>query len=179
MGNSLQEQLKRSGLVDDKQLRKAKGEQRRKRKQGSAEADQAQSVARDVRAAAQEKAARDRELDAQRKAEADARARAAQVRQLVERGRVPREQGEVAYHFTDDKVVRRLHLTPAIHQQVVDGTLAVVRGGDDYELVPDAVAEKIAERDAHCIVVRNKGGGQACGEAGDYEGYDVPDDLMW
>ncbi len=176
MSNSLQDQLKRSGLIDDKQARKARLEKRGKRKRGETDAE-ADAVREQARRAAAEKAERDRALNRERQAEMEARAVAAQVRQLIERNRRPREAGDVAYNFTDGTFVRRLHLGPALHAEVVAGVLAVVRLDDGYELVPAPVARKIAERDPDTVVVLNEGSGAE--DADGYEGYEIPDDLMW
>ena len=75
MGNSLQDQLKRSGLVDDKQLKKARQEQRRARKRGQPQPGAADAARADVRQRAAEKAERDRRLNAERDAAQAGRAR--------------------------------------------------------------------------------------------------------
>ena len=178
MGNSLQDQLKRSGLVDDKKLRKARQEKRSKRKRGEGEGD-GDALREQTRRAAAEKAARDRALNLERQEHADAQARAAQVRQLVERSKVPRGAGDVVYNFTDGKAVRRLHLDAATHAAVVAGMLAVVRLDDGHELVPAAVARQIAERDPGTVLVLNEAAEPRVDDADGYEGYEVPDDLMW
>lgn len=176
MGNSLQDQLKRSGLVDEKQARKARQDKRGKRKRGEADADVA-AVREQARRAAADKTERDRALNRERQDEMEARAVAAQVRQLIERNRRPREPGDVVYNFTDGAVVKRLHLEPARHAEVVAGALAVVRLDDGYELVPAPVARKIAERDPGAVLVLNEGSGEDVADG--YEGYEIPDDLMW
>jgi len=176
MGNSLQDQLKRSGLVDEKKIRKVRQDRRAKRKRGESDTE-AEAVREQARAAAAENAERDRALNRERQAEAEARAVAAQVRQLVERNRVARREGDVAYNFTDGTVVRRVHLDTGAHAEVVAGALAIVRLGDGYEVVPAPVARKIAERQPGDVLVLNEASGAA--ESEDYAGYEIPDDLMW
>jgi uncharacterized protein YaiL (DUF2058 family) len=177
VGNSLQDQLKRSGLVDDKQIRKAKQERHHKRRRGvpgDEVTDEARALARK---AAAEKAERDRRLNLEREAEAEAKAVAAQVRQLIEMNRVPRGDADEPYNFADSKAVKRLYLSRAMHAQMTGGKLAIVRYGDGYEVIPAAVAEKIAARDEHCVVVRNDDDPSTKGDG--YEDFKIPDDLMW
>jgi uncharacterized protein YaiL (DUF2058 family) len=53
-----------------------------------------------------------------------------------------------------------------------------VKVNDVYDIVPRAVATKIAERDESAIIVANDQSAED--EADDeYADYKVPDDLMW
>ena len=180
MSGSLLDQLKKSGLVNDHQARKAESEKRKQQRQGRGKGkpvpvDEARQLAR---IAAAEKAERDRELNRQRQAQTEHRALAAQVRQLVETHRLAREHGDVAYHFTDGKLIKRLDLPAALHRKVVEGAAAIVRLGDGYEVVPAAVAERIEARDPSMVLVRNRPG-RRDDEDDPYAGHEVPDDLMW
>jgi hypothetical protein len=58
------------------------------------------------------------------------------------------------------------------------GSLAVVRHGGSYEVIPREAALKIQERDAQRIVLLNT---QTEGPDADdpYAAYQIPDDLMW
>ena len=94
MGNSLQEQLLKAGLVNEHKLKEARSDKRRTVKQtgkpGSGPDDAARLAAERARA---EKAARDRELNRQRQEEAARRARENELRQLIHTHRVVREGG--------------------------------------------------------------------------------------
>jgi uncharacterized protein YaiL (DUF2058 family) len=113
---------------------------------------------------------------------ADSRAIAAQIRQLIENHRQPKDagQGEVEYNFTDRKVIKKLRVSPAVQQQIVRGQLAIVKLGEGYELVPRVVAEKIALRDQQVVLVANAPStGQQADDDDPYKDYVIPDDLMW
>lgn len=182
MKNSLQDQLKKSGLVNDKQLKKARHEKQSKRRKGDASADaQNEEARRLAKAAAAEKVERDRALNRERQAEANAKAVRAQVRQLIETNRVSREGGEVPFNFTHGSTVRRILVTPEQHRQIVSGGLAVVLLGETYELVPVAVLSGLIERAPDVVIVDNSTPeAKAVGEVDDqYAGYEVPDDLTW
>ncbi len=181
MGNSLHEQLKKAGLVTDRQLQQAhkakqKKEklQRKSRKKGKVE-DQAEAEAR--RAAAAD-AERDRELNHQRVERERQKAIAAQIRQLIESNRVAKAEGEITYSFTDGKKVARMFVSETVRKQLSQGRIAIVRLGQRYELVPAAVAEKIRQRDPSSVVLCNDLPA-AADEDDLYADYQVPDDLVW
>lgn len=176
MSSSLRDQLVKAGLVDAHRARQAEAERRRQGRQerGGRPAPGGPGPGR----SRAQKAERDRELNRQRQAEAQRRALAAEVADLVRAHRVSPEGGEVAYHFTDGKTVKRLFVTRAQQGQLAAGHLAVVREGQGYALVPADAAEKIGARDPACIVVLNRP--EPAVEADDpYAGYQVPDDLIW
>lgn len=179
MGNSLQDQLLKAGLIDAKQAKKAKAgkppPKKKKKQRGEAELSDSARAAQQAQAA---KLARDRELEAKRKAEAERKALGAQVRQLIEQHRLDREGAEIDYHFTDQAKVRRLLVTAAIQSGLVKGRMDIVRLGDRYEVVPAEVAEKIRQRDPDAVMPRNAAE-QPADPDDPYADYQVPDDLMW
>lgn len=176
MANSLKDQLVRSGLVSKHQANTAKNKKHVKaRKQGATATAESERLAKEALAA---KAKRDRELNKERDARAQEKAIAAQVRQLVVINRVPRDDGEIAYHFTDGKLVRTIHVTEKLTRQIANGQLAIVRLDDGYELVPSPVAKKIAVRDEACVIACEEPTHEA-GADDEYAEYQIPDDLMW
>ncbi len=181
MGNTLLEQLKKTGLVDEKKARKVKqGQYKSKKQKGKkgapAPVSEATLLAQKARA---EKAERDRRLNQQRKAEAERKAIAAQIRQLIETNRVDSGDGDVAYHFTDATVVKRLHVSPQVHRHLASGRLAIARLDDGYALVPVGVAEKIRQRDEQSIILCGQADETEAAEDDPYADYKIPDDLMW
>ncbi|MDZ7754362.1 MAG: DUF2058 domain-containing protein [Gammaproteobacteria bacterium] len=182
MSSSLQDQLLKTGVANEQQAKKAhkaKVERRKHQEKARKGAPPASAEEREqLRRAQTEKAARDRTLNLQRQEAAARRARVAEIRQLVEAHRQPREGGDVPYHFVDDTVVRRIHVTKAMHERLGRDQLAVVRYGDGYEVVPVAVAEKIKTRDPAAVIPPNLSD-KPLEEDDPYAGYEVPDDLMW
>lgn len=179
MGNAFGDQFLKAGLVNKSQLNKAKKsknkQQKLKQKQKVEVVDEAAVAARK---AVEEKAARDRELNLRQKEEAERRAVQAQIRQLIELNRLPRDEGEVAYHFQDGTAIRKLFVTEAIRDRLARGQLAIVRLDETYEVVPAGVAEKIRLRDGSYVISSEE---QQAEDQGDdpYADYKVPDDLMW
>ena len=179
MANAFGDQFLKAGLVSKSQLDKAKKSKNKQQKQSQKQKieviDEAAVAARQ---AAADKAARDRELNRRQKEEAGRRAIQAQVRQLVVLNRLPRDDGEVGYHFQDGTAIRKIFVTQDIHDKLVRGLLAIARLDDGYEVLPSVVAEKIMLRDDSCIV-SNEPTRQEQGEDDPYADYKVPDDLMW
>lgn len=179
MGNSLQEQLLKAGLVDEQQARAAKKAKHKQRKQGRGGQNEAveenQLRARKVLA---DKARRDRELNRRQKEQAERKAIRAQIRQLIEVNRQPRDDGELAYNFQDNNKVKRLFVTEDQQKQLSCGLVAIVKLNGHYEVVPVTVAEKIHILDGRCVVVCNAGQ-QSDDKEDPYSAYKVPDDLIW
>lgn len=179
MANSFGDQFLKAGLVNKSQIdqaKKAKSKQQKlKQKQKIEVVDEAAIAARQD---AEARAARDRELNRQRKEEAERRAVQAQIRQLIELNRLPRDEGDIGYNFQDGVAIRKIHVTPPVHDRLSRGLLAIVRLDERYEIIPAVVAEKILLRDAGCIVSHAAARPEA-GEDDAYADYKVPDDLMW
>ncbi|MYM63020.1 DUF2058 domain-containing protein [Pseudomaricurvus sp. HS19] len=177
--SSLQDQLLKAGLVDQKKAKALGKEKRKQAKQqpkGHTQEDEAKLAARK---ALEEKSARDRELNQQRQAEADRKAIQAQIQQLISINRIDRQQGEVAYQFADGKTIKKLYVTDKLQQQLGAGQIAIVRFGGDYQLIPAAVADKIRQRDESAIVLHNQRSSAVAEEDDPYADYQIPDDLMW
>ncbi|WP_323844722.1 DUF2058 domain-containing protein [Microbulbifer magnicolonia] len=177
--SSLQDQLLKAGLVDGK---KAKQISKEKRKQQKVAKKSAQPQVDETKAAVEqaraEKAARDRALNAERDAAAQKKAIAAQIKQLVANNRQPKGNGDIAYNFTFAKKIKSLYVSEAVRDHLAAGRLVIVGLGEQFELVPRVIADKIAERDAD-MVVRTATDTTAVDEDDPYADYQIPDDLMW
>jgi uncharacterized protein YaiL (DUF2058 family) len=178
MSNALQEQLRKAGLVNDKQLKKAQKDQRKER-QRTAENKEADAEKIRLQQALSEKAARDRELNLKKKEAEERKAMTAQIRQLVEANRQSAD-GEIAFNFADGGIIKRIYVDEATRKRLAQGQTAIVKLDGKYELVPAVIAERIAARDASCVVLKNDPRQTGEGNADDpYAAYQVPDDLVW
>lgn len=179
MALSLRDQMLKAGLVNEKQAKQAvkqKQKQQRLEHKGQVEKDDSQKLA--AQQAMAEKAARDQELNRQQKEKAEQKAKVAQVKQLIEASRLPKLTTEDYYNFVDDKKVKRLSVNDLMRNKLSSGSLAIVRHGGGYEVIPREAALKIQERDARRVVLLNTP--TEAPDADDpYAAYQVPDDLMW
>lgn len=181
---SLQDQLLKAGLADKSSAKQARQDKRKKQKLKN---KQKQPVVDETTAAAQQaaeaKKARDRELNEQQQAAREQRSIAAQVRQLITINTQDPGKPDVVLNFTDDNVVKRMHVSEQVRVQVTQGRLAVVKLDDAYRLVPMPVADKIAQRDEASVIHRadkHTSQTEQHQEEDDwYADYQIPDDLTW
>ena len=176
---SLQEQLLKAGLVDQKKVKRVHQDKSKQKKverhTGVQSEEETRSAALDAQ---QKKRELVRELNAKRDAEANKKAVFAQIVQMVQQSRQSKGRGDIPYNFTYGTKIERIHVSEAVRSQLSSGQLAIVRLGDATELVPKVVADKIAERDPS-LVVRVKKPASQPAEDDPYADYKIPDDLMW
>ncbi|MFC4258778.1 DUF2058 domain-containing protein [Marinobacter lacisalsi] len=177
---SLQDQLLKAGLADEKKLKAHQKEKKKQRKQQPKGAVQQDETKLRAQKAREEKAERDRQLNQQRNEEARRKAIAAQIRQLVESNRLDRNRCDTDYQFVHGKKIKKILVDDTMTDQLSRGRLAVVFVDERYEVVPEPVARKIMERDEDSVVVLHERAQQADQDEDDpYAGYEIPDDLMW
>ncbi|AZT83543.1 DUF2058 domain-containing protein [Marinobacter sp. NP-4(2019)] len=176
---SLQDQLLKAGLADEKKAKAIRNEKKKQRKQqpkGTVQVSEAEIRARKAR---EEKAERDRQLNLERQKEAEKKAIQAQIRQLVNTNRLDRSRGETSYQFVHDKKIKKIFVDDKMVDQLSRGRLAIVFVNDQYEIVAEGVARKIQERNENAVVVLHDRHKDDVGEDDPYAGYEIPDDLMW
>nr|WP_254774610.1 DUF2058 family protein [Marinobacter sp. AC-23] len=94
---SLQDQLLKAGLADQKKAKAIRNEKHKQRKQQPKGAVQVNETEMRARQAREEKAEHDRQLNLKRQQEAEKKAIKAQIRQLVDTNRLDRSRGETSY----------------------------------------------------------------------------------
>ena len=178
---SLQDQLLKSGLVSAAQAKSAKSDKHKQtqqqRKNNVTVVDEAKEL---VKKAQAEKAERDRELNQLIKQQEEQKQLLAQVKQLIELNKQPKDADGLAYHFNDKNKIKTLYVSEAMREQIIRGRLAIVKLEENYEVVSAEVAKKINLRDAASVIVHN----EICASAVDnkddpYADYQIPDDLIW
>lgn len=182
MPNSLQDQLKKSGLVDDKkakQLERAKNKQEKlARKTRNPSVDEAKLAMEKAKA---EQVERDRQLNLEKNKQAEQNAIAAQIKQLIEMNAISKE-GDQKFNFTDANVIKHMYVSQAQVDQLSRGTLAIVvqKNGKDrnYVLVPMGVALKVEQRDQEVVLFKAQEN-TTINEDDPYAEFQIPDDLTW
>lgn len=180
MGNSLQDQLLKVGLVDKSKINKAKKQRKTQaRQQRNTKGITAQRPDPQRQREQQEKAARDRELNERRNEVRRQRELAAEIKQLVINNRHPRSDNEddKPFYFENKGKIKRLYGSPQTHKLISSGRLVIVNFNGVFELVPPDVAEKIRGRNPSLVIDLPD---EQQPDANDpYAQYQVPDDLMW
>jgi uncharacterized protein YaiL (DUF2058 family) len=179
---SLQEQLLKSGLVSTGQARAVKAEKQQHHNK-VATTDEAKGLAQKAQL---EQAERDRELNQRHQQKEERKQLAAQVKQLIEQHRLPKDKtladqfdDSLAYHFTDNNKVKALYVLKATREQITQGQLAIVKLGKQYEIIPAEIAVKIKARGALSVIVFNEPTGLIDNKEDPYAAYQIPDDLTW
>jgi uncharacterized protein YaiL (DUF2058 family) len=178
MSSSLRDQLLKAGLVSEKQVKEAEKQLRKPARKAPRAAPPRIPTAADQAQAA--KAARDRELNRRKAEKAEAKARAAQIRQIIEEHRLPSSDDAAPFYFQDGVHLKRLHVDAEQRRKIIEGTLAIARYGRGFAVLPLPAAEKVRERDPRAVVdLGAVVGAQSVHEDDAYKGFEVPDDLMW
>lgn len=180
MSLSLRDQLLQAGLINEKQAKQAakqKFDTQRQQARSPTPAIDEKKLA--LQREAESKCARDQELNRQRQEKIERTARRAQIKQLVDQNRVAKAESGDPYNFVDGKKIRRIPVDAATREALGRGSLMIVRCDGRYELVPAAIAERIAERDAHAVIPRVAEPAKIVDDNDPYKDFVVPDDLMW
>lgn len=182
MAGSLQDQLLKAGLADADKAKKMNKEKRKQAKVARRSGEEI--VSEDKKAAQQaraEQVQRDRQLNQALNSKAQRKAINAQIKQLIDNNKLDKGRGDIGFNFTDGKKVKKLYVSAMEQKQLSAGRLAIVKQGDQYEMLPRPVADKIAERDADRVIACDQDEAVALTEEEQdwYKDYEIPDDLMW
>ena len=174
---SLKDQLLKAGLAPKKKAQKPK----KKKAPPPPKNKRAKVGEATLRAqrAMLAKAKKDKKLNEQRVKDAEKKAKIAEIKQLIDKNKLERKDGETAYHFTFAKKVKKIYVTDEQQTLLSKGKIGIVTlGNDQYFLVPQEVANKILEREQN-FVVRSKEQDQNADQSDEYANYQIPDDLNW
>ncbi|MEF1256535.1 MULTISPECIES: DUF2058 domain-containing protein [unclassified Vibrio] len=169
---TLQEQMLKAGLVNEKKLKKAKKGSKKSRVQ-----------AREVKAAVEEnkrqQQERDKALSNEQKEQRLSKEIQAQIKQLIEMNKIDLKDGDIKYNFTDGTLVKSVYVESLVRDQLAKGILSIARSEESYVVIPSSVAKKIALRDESAIIEQNAPAEDLPAEDDPYADFVVPDDLMW
>jgi uncharacterized protein YaiL (DUF2058 family) len=186
MSMSLRDQLIQAGLGTKKQAKQTTPPPKKAPSRHQPPAISPEKLAAMKAQAA--KTARDQELNRKQQEKAAAKARRAEVKQLIEQNRLPPVVSEEYFNFADGKRLARLAVTPALREQLIKGTVVIVRYEGHYAVVPDSAVARIRERDEHAIVTHedtsaspsaNPKAAATADNDDPYKDFVVPDDLVW
>lgn len=185
MSMSLRDQLLQAGLITKKQAEQAARPQHHQRqdrapkKPPSAVEEQRRAAQAAAQKAQAEKQAQDQARNRQQQEKAERKARHAQIKQLVEQNRLPKLDSEELFNFIDGTRIRRIPVNADMRLRLGNGQLRIVRCEGRYEVVPGAIAERIAERDVRAVIPQATAADTKPDENDPYKDYVVPDDLIW
>ncbi len=181
MGNSLQEQLLKAGLVDQERLREA--EEARKPKPAPRQAEKAKGSRKGKGKSARRSPRPEPAKAAQATTTAppkpdDKRRRRAlleRVRALLKADGQSVGGGEVLFNYVRSGKVKRLYVSEEQRRGLADGSLAVAEVDGRHSVIPAATAEELKRFAPAHLVYHGNGEAEDPAEAE----HPVPDDLIW
>jgi uncharacterized protein YaiL (DUF2058 family) len=179
MSMSLRDQLIAAGLGTKKQTKEAAQAKRPQSRHQPAPISPETLAANKALAA---KNARDQELNRRQQEKAAAKARRAEVKQLIEQHRLPPIESEEYFNFADGNRLARLAVTPTLREQLIKGAVVIVRYEGHYAIVPEVAAARIRERDEYAVVNQASTPTSApvtTDKDDPYKDFVVPDELVW
>jgi uncharacterized protein YaiL (DUF2058 family) len=184
-GLSLREQLLQAGLVSEKQVKQAEQRHKQQTFQQGKQVGRRENERREAARLAEQqritaaKAAKDAELNRKREEKAAAKARWAEIRQLVEQHRIAKPESDEYFNFVINGKVGRVAIDAALRERIVRGEIGIVRCDGRYELMPAEIVERIREREPRAVIAKpdEQSAGETIDEA--YKDFVVPDDLTW
>jgi uncharacterized protein YaiL (DUF2058 family) len=183
-GLSLREQLLQAGLVSEKQVKQAEQKQKRQTFQDGKQTGRRERERREAARLAEQqrlaavKAAKDVELNRKREEKAAAKARWAEIRQLVEQHVIARPESDDYYNFVINGKVGRIAVDAPLRERIVREEIGIVRCDGRYTLLPKEIIERIREREPRAVVPSPAE--QSSTPVDDaYKDFVVPDDLVW
>jgi hypothetical protein len=157
MGLSLQEQLLKAGMVNQKQVKKAQHEKRvenKKKKKGGVSSEESAKVRLQQQQA--EQAKQNQKLNAERNLQAQQKADQAAARQLIASNKVALEEGGVTYHYVGaDGKIKRISVQQDVADKLADGLLGLALYKSDLVLLSAETVMKVLQRDKDSIVAYN------------------------
>ena len=121
---SLKDQLLKAGLAP----KKPKQQPKKKKAPTAPENKRAKVGEATLRAqrAMLAKAKKDKKLNEQRVKDAEKKAKIAEIKQLIDKSMLDRKDGEVAYHFTYAKKVKKIYVTEEQQTLLSKGKIGIV-----------------------------------------------------
>lgn len=184
MSDSLREQLLKSGLANESDVKRAKAEKHRQQKQQNKRkkgerAPQTSEAARKAKQAAQVKREYDQVLNRERELERKKKADEHAGREMLLKHEIPHNTGkdEIAFNFPQDNRIRKINVSREQHKKLARGELAIGRTRGHFRLLPREAAERVQALAPFLIVYLPEAGPGDDDPA--YEEHPIPDDLMW
>ena len=176
---SLQDQLLKAGLTNETKAKQARAEKRKQtKKQQKNKIETANEAKQSLQEAMAKRVEKDKQLNQQRNEEAEKKQIINQIFQLIDLNKLPKDDEGTAYNFTDQNKVKTVYIIDEVRKHIISGKLAIVKSKVSYEVLPVAVAEKIKQRDPQVVIVLFNENNELTAED-EYQGYEIPDDLMW
>lgn len=180
------EQLKKAGLVSEQKAKKAKRKQYQQNKQQKSQnhkksTPQLSEAAQLVAEEAQKKAENDRKIQLEQQQKKLEKEKQAELKQVISSNQMKATEGELTYQFSDNKVIKTLHVNAKTRQGLIAGRIRIVSWEGAYLLVSEEAVAKIELRDASVLIplAEDNSSELSAEDEAYYAKFAIPDDLVW
>ncbi len=155
MGNPFQDQLLKAGLVNKKQVNKAKHDKRvTKKKNKNKKTDTGPTKIQQEQAAEKK---RIKKLNKKHREEELQQEKITQIKQMIEQHHIKQDKRGAPYNFVEENKIKRIYVPDKIADQISCGQAGIVKSAQGYAIVPRKIAEQIANRDQEAVLVLHDG----------------------
>ncbi len=181
MAGSLQDQLKKSGLVSKKKSQQLDAEKRKKIKAKNKGQKSNNEIAEKVKQAKLQKNQDDQKLNQQQQQQIKQNEEKARINQIIDRAKIKDCDGDTAFNFQFNNKIKTLYLNKENYDALVAGSLGLCQIDNIIFLLPKATVNKINSiNPAYVLLHQDKPNTTPESESDDpYADYEIPDDLMW
>jgi len=181
MAGSLQDQLKKSGLVSKKKSQQLDVEKRKKIKAKNKGLKSNNEIAEKVQQAKLQKKQDDQKRNQQQQQQIKQNEEKARIKQIIDQVKIKDYDGETAFNFQFNKKIKTLYLNKENYDALVTGSIGLCQVDNIIFIVPNATVNKINTINPTYVVLhQGKPNTTPETESDDpYADYDIPDDLMW
>ena len=177
---SLQEQLLKAGLANEKNAKKIRKEKKKANKavrKGQLDADT--GLQDDIKAKKAQQAKLDSEKNKAIQEQIELKSEHGKVKQMIQQLHITDFAGELTFNYVLDKKIKTLSVDQMSYNALTKGQIGLcVLEGKSY-VMPGIAIEKIRAVDEAYILVMNENTTTETENDDPYADFQIPDDLMW
>ena len=181
MAGSLQDQLKKSGLVSKKKSQKLDAEKRKKVKAQNKGQKIDNEISEKVKQAELQKKQADQKRNQQQQQQVKQNEEKARIKQIVDQAKIKDYVGDTAFNFQFNNKVKTLYLNKDNYDGLVAGSIGLCQIDNVIFILPNSTVSKINEINPDYVVLHQDKLNSTTETVDDdpYADYEIPDDLMW
>ena len=181
MAGSLQDQLKKSGLVSKKKSQQLDVEKRKKIKAKNKGLKSNNEIAEKVQQAKLQKKQDDQKRNQQQQQQIKQNEEKARIKQIIDQAKIKDYDGDTVFNFQFNKKIKTLYLNKKNYYALVAGSIGLCQVDNIIFIVPNATVNKIKSINPVYVVLHQDKLNTTPETVSDdpYADYDIPDDLMW
>jgi uncharacterized protein len=181
MAGSLQDQLKKSGLVSKKKSQQLDTEKRKKIKAKNKGQKMNNEIAEKVQQAKLQKKRDDQKRNQQQQQQIKQNEEKARIKQIIEQVEIKDYNGDTAFNFQFNNKVKTLYLNKENYDAIVAGSIGLCQIDNVIFILPNSTVHKVNSINPSYVVLHQDKPNTTPETTSEdpYADYDIPDDLMW